>query len=133
VTKRVAVVGSGIAGPAAVLALTRAGVVTHWIAPEPDADHDPVGETLSPAANPILSRLGLDDIVKVGAHRPSNVTLSSWGSDRLIDRNAILHLEGPGLVLDRRRFEADLRAAALSAGAQSFVTKLAAARWRPMR
>lgn len=125
-TKTVAVVGSGIAGPAAVLALSRAGLGVRWIAPRPEPDTIPIGETLAPAANPILSRLGLADIVRSGAHRPSNTTLSSWGRDQLVDRNAILHLEGPGLVLDRRRFEDDLRAAAARV-ASPYPSRLAAA------
>lgn len=118
-TGTVAVIGSGVAGPAAVLALAKAGLQVHWIAPTPEAGHDPIGETLAPAANPILARLGLSEAIAggidAGAHRPSHTTLSAWGSTQLMDRNAILHLEGPGLVLDRRRFEADLRRAAAAA------------------
>lgn len=125
-TKTVAVVGSGIAGPAAVVALARAGFEVRWIAPRPDPDHDPVGETLAPAANPILDRLGLSGVAAGGPHRPSHTTLSSWGREQLIDRNAILHLEGPGMVLDRRRFEADLRKAAAEA-VDPHATRLAVA------
>lgn len=125
-TKTVAVVGSGIAGPAAVLALARAGLSVQWIAPEPDPGVVPIGETLAPAANPILARLGLAGIAEAGAHRRSNTTLSSWGREQLVDRNAILHLEGPGLVLDRRQFEADLRKAA-AAAATPCATRLAGA------
>ena len=124
--KTVAVVGSGIAGPAAVLSLRAAGVDVIWIAPEPDTDHDPVGETLAPAANPILQRLGLGDVLASDAHRPSHTTLSSWGRPQLVDRNAILHLEGAGLVLNRRRFEADLRTRALEAASAAHATTLQA-------
>ena len=115
-SRTVAVVGSGIAGPAAVISLRAAGLNVVWIAPEAEADRETVGETLAPAANPILQRLGLGALLASDAHRPSHTTLSSWGRPQLVDRNAILHLEGAGLVLDRHRFEMDLRAAALNAG-----------------
>lgn len=110
-SRTVAVVGAGVAGPAAVLSLAAAGLTVRWFAPPVAPDHDPVGETLSPAANPLLAKLGLTETM-AAAHRPSHTTLSSWGTAQLVDRNAILHLEGPGLVLDRRKFEADLRRAA---------------------
>jgi 2-polyprenyl-6-methoxyphenol hydroxylase-like FAD-dependent oxidoreductase len=125
-SRTVAVVGSGVAGPAAVLSLRAAGLDVIWIAPEPGADHDPVGETLAPAANPILQRLGLGDMLASDAHRPSHTTLSSWGRPQLVDRNAILHLEGAGLVLNRRRFEVDLRTRALDAASAAHATALQA-------
>lgn len=125
--RTVAVVGAGVAGPAAVLALAQAGLEPLWIAPAPDPGHDPVGETLAPAANPILERLGLSEAMATGRHRPSHTTLSAWGSDKLVDRNAILHLEGPGLVLDRAGFEADLRRHARTAAARVVEGRLAGA------
>lgn len=127
-TRTVAVIGAGVAGPAAVLSLAAAGLKVRWFAPPPGPDHDPVGETLSPAANPILERLGLAEAMAAAGHRPSHTTLSSWGSPRLLDRNAILHLEGPGLVLDRRRFEADLRRTAEKAAERVIDARLAGAR-----
>jgi 2-polyprenyl-6-methoxyphenol hydroxylase-like FAD-dependent oxidoreductase len=125
--RTVAVIGAGIAGPAAVLALARAGQEALWVAPKPEPDHDPVGETLAPAANPILAGLGLSDTMAAAGHRPSHTTLSAWGSDRLADRNAILHLEGPGLVLDRARFEADLRSRAAATAGRMVETRLSTA------
>ena len=126
--RTVAVVGAGIAGPASVLALAQAGLEALWIAPRSEADYDPVGETLAPAANPILERLGLAETMAAAGHRPSHTTLSAWGSDQLVDRNAILHLEGPGLVLARARFEADLRRHAESAAGRVIETRLSTAR-----
>ncbi len=111
VTAEITVVGGGIAGTAACIALGRSGCTPFWIAPPPPSG-ERVGESLSPAANPILETLGLERLVACDAHRRSNATYAAWGTDRLTERNAILHLEGPGLVLDRARFEEDLRAAA---------------------
>ncbi|WPZ34742.1 glycine oxidase maturase GoxB [Thalassobaculum sp. OXR-137] len=125
--RTVAVIGAGIAGPAAVLSLAQAGLDVVWIAPPPEAGHDPVGETLAPAANPIIERLGLAEAMASAGHRPSHTTLSAWGSDQLVDRNAILHLEGPGLVLDRARFEADLRHHAETAAGRMIAARLSEA------
>jgi flavin-dependent dehydrogenase len=108
----VAVVGGGIAGAAACIALARHGLRPLWLTPEDDVSRDPVGETLAPAARPILNRLGLSHLLESPRHRRSNATFSAWGSERLVERNAAVHLEGPGLVLDRRAFERDIAAAA---------------------
>lgn len=103
-------VGGGIAGAAACIALGRAGLEVGWIAPEGAAAADRAGDSLAPAAGPLLASLGLSALLE--GHRPSNASFSAWGSDALAERNAIVHLEGPGRVIDRPRFEATLRAAA---------------------
>lgn len=113
---RVIVVGGGVAGAAACVALARAGLRALWLVrEEPDSQGrpaEPVGESLSPAAMPILDALGLGAIPDAPRHRVSNATFSSWGSDALMERNAFVHLEGPGRVIDRRFFEEQLREAA---------------------
>ena len=128
VEKTVAVIGAGVAGPAAAIALAQAGLSVLWIAPPNGAGYEPVGETLAPAANPILHRLGLAEVMAAAAHRPPHTSLSCWGSDQLLDRNGILHPEGPGLVLDRSRFEADLRHYGTSAAARTVEAELITAR-----
>ncbi|PLC51279.1 hypothetical protein CR159_03340 [Pollutimonas subterranea] len=112
----VAVVGGGIAAAATCIALSRYGIEPLWIGPSACTQHDPVGESLAPAANAILTRLGLQDLLDSPRHRPANTTFSAWGSSRLVERNAIIHLDGPGRVLDRRIFESGLsdRAAAVA-------------------
>ena len=110
------VVGGGVAGAAACIALARAGLRALWLVREPfqthERHHDPVGESLSPAAMPVLEALGLGAIPDAPRHRSSNATFSAWGSDALMERNAFVHLEGPGRVIDRRFFEEQLREAA---------------------
>lgn len=110
----IAVVGGGVAGAAACIALARVGHCPLWLAPEPGPTHDPVGESLSPAAGPILRDLGLEGVLTSPRHRASNTTFSAWGTGFLVERNAAVHLEGAGRVLDRRAFEADLISAALT-------------------
>jgi 2-polyprenyl-6-methoxyphenol hydroxylase-like FAD-dependent oxidoreductase len=108
----VAVIGGGIAGSAACIALARRGIRPLWIAPREVAARDAVGESLAPAARPILASLGLEQLLASPHHRASNITFSAWGSPRLIERHAAVHLEGPGTVLTRPVFNADIAAAA---------------------
>lgn len=108
----VAVVGGGIAGSTACVALHRAGLRALWLAPAPGVELDRVGESLAPTALPVLDRLGLLGLLDGARHRPANATFSAWGGPALVERNAAAHPEGPGRVLDRPRFEVDLEAAA---------------------
>ncbi len=106
---RVLVVGGGIAGAAACISLAKAGLRAHWLTRETAPTTEAVGESLAPASLPILSALGLESIIDSTRHRHGNATFSAWGSSSLMERNAFLHLEGPGRVLDRRFFEEQLR------------------------
>ncbi|MEQ8815023.1 MAG: glycine oxidase maturase GoxB [Thalassobaculum sp.] len=112
-TADVAVVGGGIAGAAACIALHGRGQRVLWIAPDRAAE-TPVGESLAPAAGTVLAQLGVAHLLDGDGHRPANATFSAWGTDALVERNAAVHLAGPGRVLDRARFEAGLRELALA-------------------
>lgn len=112
----VAVVGGGIAGAAACLQLGQAGIQALWLVPPSTDGRERFGESLAPAARPILSKLGLGDLLCSEKHRSSNSLFSSWGSEALVERHASVSLEGPGLVVDRDAFEQDLEAAALETG-----------------
>lgn len=110
---RVAIIGGGVAAAAAALTLAAAPALV--IAP-PDAGGDRPGESLSPAAHPILAELGLGALVAAGPHRVSNATYAAWAGPALAQRNAIVHTEGPGRVLDRPAFERALSDAVAAAG-----------------
>ena len=110
----VAVLGGGIAGAAACLGLLRQGITPLWFAP-PETGDKP-GEHLAPAASTVLKSLDALALLEHPAHREAHSMLSAWGSSHLAERNAIVHLEGPGMVLNRRAFEADLRRLAVSRG-----------------
>lgn len=114
---QVAVLGGGIAGAAAALRLKQGGVHPIWIAQNRQNTFKP-GEHLSAAAIPLLKTLGSDAMLRSEVHRHAHSTYSAWGSDMLIERNAIIHLEGPPVVLDRCAFEDALTAQAISAGVQ---------------
>lgn len=108
----VAVIGGGIAGSAACMALALRGIRPLWISPREVATQDVVGEYLAPAARPILASLGLEHLLASPQHRASNITFSAWGGPRLVERHAAVHLEGPGTVLTRSVFDADIAASA---------------------
>ena len=111
----IAIIGAGIAGCAAALTLADGARSVIVVAP-PAVPAARIGEFLSPAANKLLAGLGLTADFAAGPHRQANATFSAWGSDLLAARNAIIHVEGPGHVLDRSAFEAMLRAAVARRG-----------------
>ena len=113
------VLGGGPAGSAAAITLARAGwnvllAETLRLAATPAFK---IGESLPPAARPLLRDLGLESVVAAGGHLPSPGTVSVWGGDEPVARDFIRDPQGAGWHLDRPRFDADLRAAAASAGA----------------
>jgi len=113
----VAVVGGGIAGAAACLRLVGLGITPLWIAPTVEPGDKP-GEHLAPAARGLLARIHAEHLLDDPRHREANSMLSAWGSERIEERNAILQLQGAGVVLDRPAFEVALTSLALSRGAR---------------
>lgn len=112
----VAIAGGGPAGAVAALVLARAGcsVLLVHAAPRHGCA---AGESLPPNTRPLLATLGLLPRVLADGHRPSYGNCSAWGSEVLTDHDFIRQLHGPGLQLDRQRFDASLRQAACAAGA----------------
>jgi flavin-dependent dehydrogenase len=110
------VCGGGPAGAVAARTLARAG----WRVVLVDAGRAgsvPAGESLPPAATPILRDLGLSNLLHPGTHLvcPGNVAV--WGDTRPTDTDFLRDPNGLGWHLDRGRFDADLRDAARDAGA----------------
>ncbi len=125
----VAVIGGGIAGSAACLSLAQSGSDVLWIAPDDPPTARP-GEHLAPAGGPLLDSLGARHLLEQTCHRPAQTMLSAWGQSRLATRDAVVHLEGAGTVLDRSRFDADFAAMALAAGPDRVAAPLEQAEWR---
>lgn len=132
----VVVAGGGPAGAVAALVLAREGrrVLLADASPAADvslaaslaADAPPdgsgpsgvkIGESLPPAANPLLRDLGLWERFVADGHLPSHGTLAAWGSRDLTGVDFIFDPNGRGWHLDRLRFDRLLRRAAAEAGA----------------
>ena len=109
--------GGGLAGAAAALRLAQGGASPLWIAAPSKPGFKP-GEHLSAAALPLLKALNSDALLRAEVHRHAHGTYSAWGSALLVERNAIVQLEGAPIVLDRAAFETALGAQAVAAGAQ---------------
>ncbi|MGK5544291.1 FAD-dependent monooxygenase [Streptomyces sp. URMC 127] len=127
----VIVAGGGPAGAVTALVLARTGRRVLLVDDHPDNHlddhaHPPtgtapltIGETLPPAARPLLHDLGLwPYVLPAGRHLRSTGVLASWGSPELYDRSDVLDPNGHGHHLDRVRFDAALRSAAVAAGCE---------------
>ncbi|WP_317440956.1 FAD-dependent monooxygenase [Streptomyces collinus] len=118
----VVVAGGGPAGAVTALVLARAGrrvlLVDDRAAPPGTTARLTIGETLPPAARPLLHDLGLWSHVTGGRHLRSTGILASWGSPELYDRSDVRDPNGHGRHLDRNRFDASLRSAAVAAGTE---------------
>ncbi|MGZ9935777.1 FAD-dependent monooxygenase [Streptomyces sp. NC-S4] len=114
------VAGGGPAGAVAALVLARAGrrvLLVDGGPPGAPAAAFTIGETLPPAARPLLHDLGLWTTFAADAHLVCPGTYASWGSARLHGHSHLFDPHGHGWHLDRGRFDAFLREAAVAAGA----------------
>jgi flavin-dependent dehydrogenase len=112
----VAVVGGGPAGAATALRLARAGVgVTLCEASRYEELR--MGETLPPAANPLLRELGVWDRFRDMRPIPSYRTASVWGGAEIAERSFVFNPYGNGWHVDRAAFDRMLAEVAAEAGA----------------
>lgn len=112
----VLVAGGGPAGAAAALVLARAGLAVRLLAAE--SGRVCPGESLPPAARPLLRDLGLLPRLQKAGHLSSVGTRSLWGTATPWMSDHLLDPHGNGWLLDRGRFDQDLRSAAAAAGAR---------------
>ncbi|OUR89481.1 hypothetical protein A9Q81_21785 [Gammaproteobacteria bacterium 42_54_T18] len=76
-----------------------------------------VGETIPPAATPVLRQLGVQDIVEAGdIHLDCPGSISLWNSEKPGHNDFLLDIVGRGYHLNRERFDAQLLAKACTAG-----------------
>lgn len=115
--REVVIAGGGPAGAAAAIALARAGRDVLLVAGS-DEDGFKVGEGLPPNARALLRELGVLERVLADGHRASPGTCALWGDAAPHANDFLFQLHGHGLQLDRRRFDAMLRDAAVQSGAE---------------
>lgn len=111
----VLIAGAGPAGCAAAVSLAQFApdlrIVLADAAPAQDAR---IGETVPPPIKPVLEHLGLWGAFAADEPSPSYRTLSAWGSAALGSNEFLLHPSQVGWRLDRARFDAMMRRAALA-------------------
>lgn len=114
------VIGGGPAGSAAAIALAAAGreVV---VVERTDYTGPRVGETLPPAANPILAQLGLTSDLASASHLHFPGTVCCWGHENPYLNDFLFDPDGDGLHLDRVAFDAAMARKAADAGATVLV------------
>lgn len=110
----ISIIGAGPAGLATALALKNhadASGVTYNIEVFEASDRvkAKVGETIPPAATPVLRDLVGNQVDQMLAeHTVCPGSLSIWGSDELGVNDFLFDLDGQGYHLDRKRFEEQL-------------------------
>jgi len=103
----VAVLGGGPAGAAIALELLNRGYSTVVIE-RSDYRGARIGETLPPAIQPLLVRLGIWDRFLAEKHSQSFGIRSAWGVDELHENDFIFNPYGAGWHIDRALFDAML-------------------------
>lgn len=113
----VLVLGGGAAGSAAAVACAKAGASV--ILADRPARRAPIGECLSPQGRPLVRAAwaGFD----FAAHPPYIGSRAAWSDDALVGRGFLFDPYGGGLRLDRKAFDAELRAATGAAGVKAIV------------
>ena len=113
----IGVVGGGVGGSAAALALRQLGLeVVVWEAS--DLGRARVGETLPPDARTVLGALGVGDSFDREAHAACHGSASCWADPSLGFNDHFVHAVGQGWHLDRARFDRWLSEQAEQAGAE---------------
>lgn len=116
-TAEIGIVGGGVAGCAAAIALARSGrsVV---VFERTEYEHTRIGETLPPRARLLLEQLGVWQDFRRDGHSPSSGSLAAWGSEELHENQFLFNPYGSGWHLDRRKFESRFAQWAEEAGAR---------------
>ena len=119
----VVIVGGGIAGCATALALAARGISDIVIVEMRQQSDWRIGESIPPAGQQALRRLGLWQDFLAQGHLPSVGSCASWGKPELGYNDFLLDAQGQGWHLDRAAFE-DMLAAAVSARGGTFARGL---------
>jgi 2-polyprenyl-6-methoxyphenol hydroxylase-like FAD-dependent oxidoreductase len=115
----VVIAGAGPAGSACAIALRdRLPALSVTLIEASRFDAPRAGETLSPAARPLLAHLRVFDKFRADGHTEVHGTTASWGDASPHDNDFLFHARGPGWHLDRTKFDAMLAGHAASRGTE---------------
>jgi flavin-dependent dehydrogenase len=126
----VAIAGAGPAGCATATALARIGIPALLLDTLPRRKI--LGESLPPAARPLLSRLGLEDALLARSQLRATGQESAWGSEQLRSFDFVFTPYGHGWHVDRVSLDEDLRTNARRAGATVY-DRVSRIRWERIR
>jgi flavin-dependent dehydrogenase len=101
----VAIIGGGPAGASAALTLLRYSKLRVAVIEKSDYSQWRVGETLSPAVQPLLDYLDAASILESEGQFRNYGTAASWGSPDVVSRDFLFVGAGDGWHLDRARFD----------------------------
>lgn len=113
----VVVVGAGPAGCAAALELRQSGCRVVVVDATSNPGPSRIGECLPAAANRLLRKLGVWQQFIDDGHLPCHARTSRWGA-AVHTQDAIADLDGAAWLLDRNRFDQQLRSATRASGVQ---------------
>lgn len=113
----VAIIGGGPAGCACALSLrAHAPSLSVVVFEASRYDVPRIGETLPPAARPMLEHLSVWNAFVAHGHREVHGTAAAWGASLPADNDFIFHARGAGWHLDRAAFDAMLAREAAHCG-----------------
>ena len=110
----VIVIGNGPAGTSAALTLARLGVRVALL--DGGLTRPRLGESLPPAATPLLQELGVWTDLEAQGHRRAPGLCSRWGGSEAAEVDFVRQPYATGWHLDRGRFDAHLVQSARRAG-----------------
>jgi len=116
----IAIIGGGPAGSASALSLLRSGKYDVHLYNVRQRSKIKIGESIPPAATPVLERLGVSHFLSEKIHLACSGSVSIWGANTPGYNDFWLNPAGKGFHLDRARFDRQLYQTAQSRGARCF-------------
>ena len=125
----VGIVGGGVAGAVAAVALRKLGIRVALIE-QTKSSNCSVGEYVSARGKSLLAQIGLEVIFNHARHRRCSIVKSSWGTDTLHVKHGLQDPWGDSYILDRTFFDQQLLNSVLDHGAQLLQGRYRSARQR---
>jgi 2-polyprenyl-6-methoxyphenol hydroxylase-like FAD-dependent oxidoreductase len=126
----VAIIGGGPAGLTAAMALVRHGAKVALFEERLAAQTARRVETLQARLKPVLTELGMDDVIAASTLTTASGVASSWSGPSVREWPSILDPHGPALHIERSAFRSALATLTAESGVHLFVGgRVRAVRW----